>query len=216
MYETEVFDVLRKAFTYVGYPALILAVFAVIAWRMKTLFTEHEYHKLMQWRLAVAGLLPVTVLTFVVVGELPGVVLWLPTADQWRLQLVMGALMAAGTLEASLHVSGLVVAPGFIDLHAHGQDNASNALQARDGVTTALDLELGAYPVGDLIANRAGKAIVNYGVSAGHMPARVSVSLGRTTLLTGARMGSSTSWSPEGWSCVMGSSFEGCIPASPS
>ena len=69
----------------------------------------------------------------------------------------------------SLDVSGLVVAPGFIDLHAHGQDNASSALQVEDGVTTALDLELGAYPVGDLIAKRAGKAIVNYGVSAGHM-----------------------------------------------
>ena len=114
MYETEMFDVLRKAFTYVGYPAVILAVFAVIAWRMKMLFTEHEYHKLMQWRLAVAGLLPVTVLTFVVVGELPGVVLWLPTADQWRLQLVMGALMAAGTLEASLHVSGNKLAASFM------------------------------------------------------------------------------------------------------
>ncbi len=75
-------------------------------------------------------------------------------------------------------MSGLVVAPGFIDLHAHGQDNASSSLQARDGVTTALDLEFGAYPVEDLVAKRAGKAIVNYGVSAGHMPARVSVTLG--------------------------------------
>ena len=36
MYEIEVFDVLRRAFTYVGYPAVILAVFAVIAGRMKT------------------------------------------------------------------------------------------------------------------------------------------------------------------------------------
>ena len=78
----------------------------------------------------------------------------------------------------SLDVSGLVVAPGFIDLHAHGQDNRSNALQARDGVTTALDLEVGAYPVGKFIAQRARRAILNYGVSAGHMPARATVTLG--------------------------------------
>ena len=106
MYTHGVFDALRNGFTYVGYPAVILAVFAVIGWRMKTLFTEHEYEKLMQWRLAVAGLLPVTVLTFVVVGELPLTGMWFPGADQWLLQHTAGALMAAVTLEASLQVSG--------------------------------------------------------------------------------------------------------------
>jgi N-acyl-D-aspartate/D-glutamate deacylase len=35
-------------------------------------------------------------------------------------------------------VSGLVVAPGFIDLHVHGQDPLSWDFMARDGVTTAL------------------------------------------------------------------------------
>ena len=40
-------------------------------------------------------------------------------------------------------VSGLVVAPGFIDLHAHGQTNQANEFQAHDGVTTALELESG-------------------------------------------------------------------------
>ena len=43
--------------------------------------------------------------------------------------------------------SGLVVAPGFIDLHAHGQDRQSAQYQARDGVTTAMELEIGVYPV---------------------------------------------------------------------
>jgi hypothetical protein len=38
---------------------------------------------------------------------------------------------------------GLIVAPGFIDLHAHGQTNRANEFQARDGVTTALELEGG-------------------------------------------------------------------------
>ena len=45
-----------------------------------------------------------------------------------------------------LDVSGLVVAPGFIDLHAHGQDPVSNRLQVADGVTTALECEIGVYP----------------------------------------------------------------------
>ncbi len=71
-----------------------------------------------------------------------------------------------------------MVAPGFIDLHAHGQDNVSNALQARDGVTTALDLELGAYPVEEFYVNRRDRAILHYGVSVGHIPTRISVMTG--------------------------------------
>src|SRR5207248_681783 len=47
----------------------------------------------------------------------------------------------------TLDVHGLVVAPGFIDLHAHGQDSESYRYYAHDGVTTALELELGTYPV---------------------------------------------------------------------
>ena len=70
-------------------------------------------------------------------------------------------------------VSGLVVAPGFIDLHAHGQDPVSNRLQALDGVTTALDLEAGAYPIGSWLESRAGEALINYGASVGHVGARM-------------------------------------------
>ena len=114
MEQLAVFEALRKVFTYVGYPAVIVTVFGVIAWRMTTIFTDHEGEKLMQWRLAVAALLPVTVLTFVIVGELPGMVVWLPTADQWRLQLAVGALATLGTLEASLHVSGNKQALSFM------------------------------------------------------------------------------------------------------
>jgi N-acyl-D-aspartate/D-glutamate deacylase len=46
----------------------------------------------------------------------------------------------------TVDVRGLVVAPGFIDLHAHGQDSLNYAFLARDGVTTALELEIGTYP----------------------------------------------------------------------
>ncbi len=64
--------------------------------------------------------------------------------------------------------SGLVIAPGFIDFHAHGQDNEANRLQARDGVTTALDLEGGRFPVDTYYESRAGKALLNYGVAVSH------------------------------------------------
>jgi len=71
--------------------------------------------------------------------------------------------------------TGLVVAPGFIDLHAHGQDNVSARLQAMDGVTTALDMEVGVYPVGEWLDSREGDAILNYGATAGHWGARVNL-----------------------------------------
>ena len=46
-----------------------------------------------------------------------------------------------------IHAAGLVVAPGFIDLHQHGQELASQRVKAFDGVTTALEMEIGAPDV---------------------------------------------------------------------
>jgi N-acyl-D-aspartate/D-glutamate deacylase len=74
-----------------------------------------------------------------------------------------------------IDVHGLVVAPGFIDVHAHGQDLKSAQLQAQDGVTTALETELGSLAVSPWYAAREGKSPINYGVGAGHRQARVSV-----------------------------------------
>src|SRR4051794_13199734 len=37
------------------------------------------------------------------------------------------------TGKVSLNAAGRVVAPGFIDLHAHGQTNQANEYQAHDG-----------------------------------------------------------------------------------
>lgn len=71
-------------------------------------------------------------------------------------------------------VSGLIVSPGFIDLHSHGPNIASNRIQAFDGLTTALELEVGLLPVGEFYDNcaREGRPI-NYGISAGWALARV-------------------------------------------
>lgn len=76
----------------------------------------------------------------------------------------------AGTVE--IDAGGLVVAPGFIDLHAHGQDAFSNRFQVADGVTTALELEIGVLPLSDWVAQRAGRALIHYGATAGHPAAR--------------------------------------------
>src|SRR5439155_16031154 len=71
-----------------------------------------------------------------------------------------------------IDASGLVVAPGFIDLHEHGQQEEAYALMVRDGVTSALELEVGTADVAAWYAARERGQIVNYGVSAGHIPAR--------------------------------------------
>jgi N-acyl-D-aspartate/D-glutamate deacylase len=70
---------------------------------------------------------------------------------------------------------GLVVAPGFIDLHSHGQDDENYHFKAHDGVTTALELEIGVSPVAPWYRAREGKALVNFGASSGHVPAKMAV-----------------------------------------
>ncbi|MXV94883.1 MAG: amidohydrolase family protein, partial [Gemmatimonadetes bacterium] len=82
----------------------------------------------------------------------------------------------------SIDASGLVVAPGFIDLHAHGQDPVSARLQAADGVTTALEMEIGVFPVAEWIATREGQAIINFGATVSHPGARVMVVDGIRTM----------------------------------
>jgi dihydroorotase len=74
-----------------------------------------------------------------------------------------------------IDVGGLVVAPGFIDPHAHAQTLEGNRFQARDGVTTALELESGALPIDDWYRAREGQALLNYGATAGHISSRIAV-----------------------------------------
>ncbi len=61
-----------------------------------------------------------------------------------RIAAISTAALSGKTL---VDATGLVVAPGFIDLHSHGQDAENYRFKAMDGVTTALELEVGVWPV---------------------------------------------------------------------
>jgi N-acyl-D-aspartate/D-glutamate deacylase len=80
--------------------------------------------------------------------------------------------------------AGLVVAPGFIDLHQHGQEPASQRVKAFDGVTTALEMEIGAPDVAEFLKSKQGHSLIHYGTTASHVAAR--------SLIFGASLSSAT------------------------
>jgi hypothetical protein len=102
-------------------------------------------------------------------------------------------------IDASNHV----VAPGFVDGHSHVVDVPLGQKAAlRDGVTTTLDLEAGAYPVDEWYKDLAGRSQTNHGAVASVIGARTAVfnpgyksTTGNivTDLFTGVKVG--TDWS---------------------
>jgi len=87
------------------------------------------------------------------------------------------AALSAAPLRGRVEVdtTGLVVTPGFIDLHSHGQTPENYRYKAMDGVTTALELEVGASPIDKWYAARDGRSLINFGASSGYIPARMAV-----------------------------------------
>jgi N-acyl-D-glutamate deacylase len=79
----------------------------------------------------------------------------------------------------SIDATGHVVAPGFIDLHAHGQNLGDYRMQAMQGVTTMLELESGVLPVSDWYDAQASKRLpLNYGAASAWVFARIATFTG--------------------------------------
>jgi N-acyl-D-aspartate/D-glutamate deacylase len=77
--------------------------------------------------------------------------------------------------KVEVDADGLVIAPGFIDLHSHGQTAEAYRFKAMDGVTMALELEVGVSPLSLWYSTREGKSLIHFGASSGHIPARMAV-----------------------------------------
>ncbi len=85
-------------------------------------------------------------------------------------------------------VTGLVVAPGFIDLHSHSPTPLGQHHQLMGGVTTALELEAGAYPIDEFAQVLRGASVLHYGSSVGYGSIRVETKTGlrQADLLSGS------------------------------
>jgi N-acyl-D-aspartate/D-glutamate deacylase len=66
-----------------------------------------------------------------------------------------------------IHAAGLVVAPGFIDLHQHGQELSSQRVKAFD--------EIGAPDVAQFLAHKKGHSLIHYGTTASQVAARALI-----------------------------------------
>jgi N-acyl-D-aspartate/D-glutamate deacylase len=74
-----------------------------------------------------------------------------------------------------IDATGLVVAPGFIDVHSHTPTLLGQHMNLLDGVTTQLELEAGSHPVSAYGDHYMGGAQLNYGSSVGHWAIRSQV-----------------------------------------
>ncbi len=77
-------------------------------------------------------------------------------------------IVGAETLDAE----GRVVAPGFVDLHQHGDSQEVYRAKIHDGVTSALELELGVEDIAAWYTEREHKSPLNFGATISHVDSR--------------------------------------------
>ena len=70
---------------------------------------------------------------------------------------------------------GLVVSPGFINLHSHSVATAGYQLELLDGVTTVLELEAGGFPIARFGQQLGDAPLTHFGASVGHTWIRMQV-----------------------------------------
>ena len=75
----------------------------------------------------------------------------------------------------TIDARGLVVSPGFIDIHRHAHGDTSYGYAARDGITSAFELEIGTADVDGWYRMVGPARLINFGVGAGHIGARMQV-----------------------------------------
>ena len=80
-------------------------------------------------------------------------------------------LEAANVVDAR----GLVVSPGFINLHSHSVAAAGYRLELLDGVTTVLELEAGGFPIARFGQQLGDAPLTHFGASVGHAWIRMQV-----------------------------------------
>ena len=71
--------------------------------------------------------------------------------------------------DQEIDAEGLIVAPGFIDLHSHALTPRGQYYQLHDGVTTALELEAGAFPAIRVADSFTSGARIHFGASLGYL-----------------------------------------------
>jgi hypothetical protein len=92
-----------------------------------------------------------------------------------RIAAVSETPLVGGT---TIDARGLVVAPGFIDLHTHSPTPLGQHYQLLDGVTTALELEAGVHPAAAAGEFLTEGARIHYGASTSWASIRAEVKMG--------------------------------------